>query len=68
MGEKQNNYAMLQGIWMRECGKKMSSGDEVVRIICQNKYKKMWLKISDFFSFLWVTFEKAIITFPLKIF
>ena len=33
MVEKQNNYAMMQGILMRECGKKIRSGDETGRKI-----------------------------------
>ena len=42
------------------CGIKITSVGEVVRKIWQNKYKKTWLKICNFFSFLWITSEKAI--------
>ena len=41
MGQKLNNNAMMQGISMRECGKKISRRDEEIRKVCQNKYKKL---------------------------
>ena len=53
---------------MRECGKKIKRGNEVVRKICQNKYKKNVTENKWLFSvFVWITFGKAITTSPLKI-
>ena len=49
------------------CGIKINSENEAVSKIWQNKYKKMWQKLSDFFCFLWITFENAIMSALLQI-
>ena len=68
MKKKQNNCVMMHGIWTSNGVKKIKGGDEVVWKICQYRYKKIYLKIFNFFNFLWINFEKAIMTSPLKIF
>ena len=57
MEEKLNNYTMVQGIWMRECGKKIGSRDEVVCEVCQYRYKKFTRKFS-IFSVFWESLLK----------
>ena len=51
---------MMEGIWMREWGEKIRSGDEVVCKICQDKYKKNVTKNKGLFWILWITFKKPI--------
>ena len=64
--KKKNNCTMMRGIWARRYAEKISSWDEVVCKTCQYRYKKVNLKIFNFFQFLGVTFEKSIMNSSLK--
>ena len=63
-GYKNSLFALKHSIY----GIKIKCEDEVVLKIWLNEYKNTWLKICDFLNFLWITFEKAIMSYSLKIF